>query len=161
MKYASIIILFLTLFVSCNKGQSINQSTSNDLVVIGSSELDNSLSNNPVNEDSPLKKDKLSSSTSDEIITLEELFANKNEYANKTIRVRGKVVKYNSGIMGYNWIHLQDGTDYSGKNDLTITSKMETELDKTVTIEGKITLDKDIGSGYFYDVIMESGIIVK
>ena len=77
------------------------------------------------------------------------------------MKIHGKVVKYNSGIMGKNWIHIQDGTDYSGKNDLTITTNMATSLDKMITIEGTIVLDKDFGSGYFYDIILEEGIIIE
>lgn len=99
--------------------------------------------------------------TNNGVISLAELFENKSKYANKTIKVRGEVVKYNNAIMGKNWIHLQDGTEYKGTNDLTITSKMETKVGETVTIEGKITLNKDIGSGYFYDIIMEEAVIVK
>ncbi len=52
--------------------------------------------------------------------------------------------------MGKNWIHLQDGTEHSGDNDLTIASQMEVKAGDIITFEGKITLDKDFGSGYFY-----------
>lgn len=97
----------------------------------------------------------------EDAITLAELFANKTNYANRKVKIHGKVVKYNSGIMGKNWIHLQDGTEYSGKNDLTITTNMATSLNETITIEGTIVLDKDFGSGYFYQIILEEGIIIK
>ncbi len=97
----------------------------------------------------------------DGTITLAELFANKDTYANKTIKIRGEVKKYNSKIMGKNWIHIQDGTEYLGENDLTITSQMEVKTGDVVTIEGKITLDKDFGSGYFYKIIMEEGKIME
>ena len=63
--------------------------------------------------------------------------------------------------MGKNWIHLQDGTEFSGKNDLTITTNMAASLDKMITIEGTIVLDKDFGSGYYYEVILEDGLIIE
>ncbi len=94
-------------------------------------------------------------------ITLAELFANKTNYANKKVVIRGEVKKYNSKIMGKNWIHIQDGTEYMGENDLTITSQMEVKTGDVVTMEGKITLDKDFGSGYFYKIIMEEGKIME
>ena len=35
----------------------------------------------------------------------------------KTVRIRGKVMKFSSMIMGKNWIHLQDGTGDPVKKD--------------------------------------------
>jgi len=57
--------------------------------------------------------------------------------------------------MGKNWIHIQDGTDYKGSFDLAITSAISVMVGDTLTFEGKITLDKDLGYGYFFDVLME------
>ncbi len=96
-----------------------------------------------------------------DIITLAELFANKETYANKIIKVKGEVKKFNSKIMGKNWIHIQDGTEHLGENDLTVTSQMETKPGDIIIIEGKIILDKDFGSGYFYKIIMEEGKILE
>jgi len=94
-------------------------------------------------------------------ITIAELITNKNEYANKLVKIRGQVTKYNRAIMGKNWIHIQDGTECSGENDLTITSEMETQKGEVIIVEGKIILDKDFGSGYFYKIIMEEGKIIE
>ena len=94
-------------------------------------------------------------------ITIEELFSNKEKYANKVVKIRGKVTKYNDGIMGKNWIHLQDGTSSSGEFDFTATSDSEVELGQIITLEGKITLDKDFGAGYFYKIIMEESRIIQ
>ncbi len=94
-------------------------------------------------------------------ITIAELLANKDKYANKVVKIRGEVKKYNSKIMGKNWIHIQDGTGNPGENDLTITSAMEVKVGDIVIMEGKIILDKDFGSGYFYKIIMEEGKVVE
>ena len=88
-------------------------------------------------------------------ITLEELFAHKDQYAGKSVIVRGKVVKYNPHIMGKNWIHIQDGTRSGNEFDLAVTSQDEAAMGDVVTFKGKITLDKDFGAGYYYKVIME------
>ena len=41
--------------------------------------------------------------------TVVEIFANAKTLSGKPIAVRGQVVKYNAGIMGKNWLHIQDG----------------------------------------------------
>jgi hypothetical protein len=38
------------------------------------------------------------------------LYANKDSLNGQPIRLRGKVVKYNDGILGQNFIHIQDGS---------------------------------------------------
>lgn len=94
-------------------------------------------------------------------ITLSALFSDKKNYSGKTVRIHGRVVKVNPSIMGKNWIHLQDGTEYEGLYDLTITSDFVPDLGSIITVEGKIALDKDFGYGYVYPVIMEDGKLVE
>jgi hypothetical protein len=94
-------------------------------------------------------------------VSIAKLFESKSEYSGKTVKVRGKIVKFNPQIMGKNWIHLQDGTDFNGNFDLTITTDTMLAVGDTVTFEGKITLKKDFGYGYFYEVIMEDGKLIK
>jgi len=93
-------------------------------------------------------------------ISIEELFQKKSSLNGTKVRITGKVVHYNPGIMNLNWIHLQDGTSYSGKFDLTATSENETAVGKIITIEGTVALDKDFGAGYFYDLIVMDAVIV-
>jgi hypothetical protein len=63
--------------------------------------------------------------------------------------------------MKRNWIHIQDGTEYSGKFDLTATTDIEATVGETLTLEGTITLDKDFGYGYSYEVLMEDAKPIK
>lgn len=88
-------------------------------------------------------------------ISIYELFANKEKYEGEKVLIKGKVTKYNAGIMNKNWLHLQDGSEYEGKFDLVATSKLEFKLGEIVTIEGKVALNKDFGHGYKYEVIIE------
>ncbi|HWS28036.1 MAG TPA: OB-fold nucleic acid binding domain-containing protein [Xanthomonadales bacterium] len=83
--------------------------------------------------------------------------------AGKTVTVRGKVVKYNPGVMAKNWIHLQDGSGdvAKGTNDLTVTSLDEVVVGDTVTITGTVAVDKDFGAGYRYPIIVEEAKLVK
>ncbi|MEI7500227.1 MAG: GW dipeptide domain-containing protein [Bacteroidota bacterium] len=88
-------------------------------------------------------------------ISIAELYKNKDKYAEKTVIIRGKIVRYNHAVMNKNWVHIQDGTDFSDKFDLTVTTMDSLTVGKIVTFRGIIRLDKDFGSGYKYDVIME------
>ncbi|MEI6172899.1 MAG: hypothetical protein WCR01_04055 [Bacteroidota bacterium] len=88
-------------------------------------------------------------------ITISELYKNKQNYAGKPVIIRGKIVRYNQAVMQKNWIHIQDGTDFSDHFDLAVTTLDSLSVGKMVTFKGIIILDKDFGSGYKYDVIME------
>lgn len=94
-------------------------------------------------------------------VTIAALFSDKKTYSGKTVKVRGKVTKVNPSIMGKNWIHLQDGTEFEGNFDLTVTSDFVPEIGSTITVEGKIALDKDFGYGYSYPVIMEEAKLAQ
>ena len=58
--------------------------------------------------------------------------------------------------MSKNWVHLQDGTNNAGDFDLTFTTNDVTKVGDVVTFEGTVTLKKDFGAGYFYEVIVEN-----
>ena len=93
-------------------------------------------------------------------ITIAELYANKDSYAGKAIKIRGEVVKYNGEIMGKNWVHLQDGTNSNGSFDITITTNDVTKVGDVVTFEGTVALKKDFGAGYLYEVIVENSKLI-
>jgi uncharacterized membrane protein YcgQ (UPF0703/DUF1980 family) len=88
-------------------------------------------------------------------ITIEELYKNKNDYADQIVTVTGQVTKINTGIMGKNWLHIQDGTADGENYDLTITTDDIASMGDVVIFQGKIGLNKDFGYGYAYDVLME------
>jgi hypothetical protein len=93
-------------------------------------------------------------------ITIAELYAKKDTYAGKTVKIRGEVVKYNAEIMGKNWVHLQDGTNSNGSFDITVTTNDVTKIGDVVTFEGTVTLKKDFGAGYFYEILVENAKIL-
>jgi hypothetical protein len=88
-------------------------------------------------------------------ITIGKLMADRKEYDGKVIKIKGQVTKFNASIMGKNWVHLQDGTEYNDSFDLTVTTDATATVGETLTFEGRITLDRDFGYGYKYDVLME------
>jgi hypothetical protein len=91
-------------------------------------------------------------------LTLAHIFENRSDFAGKEIEIRGIVVKVNESVMGKNWVHIQDGTNYKGSFDLTITTQDHANVGDEVIFRGKISLDRNFGSGYFYDIIMEDAI---
>ena len=61
--------------------------------------------------------------------------------------------------MNKNWVHLQDGTKDGDNFDLVITTLDAVNTGDVVIFEGVVTLDKDFGSGYFYEVIVEDALL--
>ena len=106
---------------------------------------------------------KVEKASGDNAYTVSEVFANPTALNTKKIRLRGQVMKISRMIMGKNWIHIQDGTGDPAKNthDLVVTTMGEPAAGDTVTIEGTLSADKDFGSGYRYDAIVEDATISK
>ena len=94
-------------------------------------------------------------------ITIADVFEKRTEFAAKEFEIRGIVVKINKQVMGKNWIHIQDGTNFNGEFDLTITSQYLPEMNDEVTFKGKLSVNKDFGSGYRYDVILEDAVLMN
>ena len=94
---------------------------------------------------------------------IETVWKTRSALVGKTVTIRGKVVKFNGGILGVNWIHVQDG---SGKetertNDITVTSDAEAKVGETITVTGVVGINKDLGSGYNYPVIIEKAKLMR
>jgi len=88
--------------------------------------------------------------------TIAEVFAEKDQLAGQQVVVRGKVVKSNPDIMGKNWLHVRDGSGAEGMNDITVTTAGAVPaVGDTVLVKGSVSLNKDLGMGYVYDVIVE------
>lgn len=94
-------------------------------------------------------------------ISLFDLYSTRDKLAGKTVILTGKVVKFMPQIMNKNWIHLQDGTSFNGFNDITITTLEKLKVDDIVSLKGTVVLNKDLGSGYKYDILIEDAVVVK
>jgi hypothetical protein len=93
--------------------------------------------------------------------TISDLYSKQEEYKGKTVTVRGQVTKVNLGIMNRNWIHIQDGTSFGDKFDLTVTTEDAPEVGDIVTYSGTFSIDKDFGYGYSYEILVENAEVVK
>jgi hypothetical protein len=88
------------------------------------------------------------------------LYTRRKELQGQEVKLRGRVVKMSRNIEGTNWYHLQDGSQSKGgENDLTFTSDQLLEVGMVVVIQGALTLDKDLGFGYFYSAILEKPVV--
>lgn len=94
-------------------------------------------------------------------VTVEKVYSDKNDLSGKTVKIRGKVVKVNKGIMDRNWVHIQDGTGEEGNYDLLITTQDDASVGDVITAEGEVVYDKDFGSGYSYSALIENAEILN
>ncbi len=88
--------------------------------------------------------------------TISEVLGQKQQLAGKTIHIRGKVVKYTPQVMGTNWIHIRDS---STAKDLTLTTAGTAKTGDVILVSGKLSLNKDFGFGYIYEVLLEDSSI--
>jgi hypothetical protein len=89
------------------------------------------------------------------------VYANKDELAGQSISLRGKVVKYNANILGWNFVHIQDGSGDAadGNNDLVLTTQADTAIGETVVVTGTLILDRDFGSGYTFPLLLDDATL--
>lgn len=99
------------------------------------------------------------SATDANLKTVAALNQNKATLAGQTISAQGKVVKVNNGIMGRNFVHVQDGTGDASTNNLIVTSKQTASVGDQVTVSGVVVVNRDFGSGYSYPLLLEDASI--
>ena len=77
--------------------------------------------------------------------------------------VHGTVVKATSAV-GWNWVHLQDGTGNAaaGSHDLTIQTQEQVVRGQQVAFQGTLREDVSLGFGYHYEALLENAkVLVK
>jgi len=95
-------------------------------------------------------------------VTVGQIWSETAKLADTSIAVRGRVVKFNGGILGTNWIHLQDGTGSAadGTHDLTVTTLGTASVGDVITATGTLVTDQDFGAGYTYAVLLKDAEVV-
>ena len=94
-------------------------------------------------------------------VSIGALYTSMAEYEGKVIVVRGEVMKVNMSILDRNWIHIQDGTGDEEHFDLTVTTLHAPQKGDVVTYKGKVSVNKDFGMGYFYELILEDAELIE
>ena len=92
-----------------------------------------------------------------------EVIGGKAALKGKTVLVRGQVVKVSLGILGKNWLHLQDGSGSpsEGTNDILVTTKDNAAVGDIVSARGTVRTDVTVGAGYAYAVLVEDAAVRK
>jgi hypothetical protein len=109
------------------------------------------------------KSIKVEKATGANAYTVGDIYAKSASLSNKTVVVKGKVVKFSQGIMGKNWVHIQDGSgdQQKGTHNLVATTQDTVEVGDIVTVTGTFAKDKDFGAGYLYKAIVEDAKVQK
>ncbi|PKO61678.1 MAG: nucleotide-binding protein [Betaproteobacteria bacterium HGW-Betaproteobacteria-18] len=106
---------------------------------------------------------KVAKATGPDAQTVAEMVTRSAQLKDKTVLVRAKVVKFTPAIMGKNWVHLRDGTGSAtdNSNDLIATTQEVYKVGDVVLLKGILRKDKDFGSGYMYQVLIEEARLQK
>jgi hypothetical protein len=109
------------------------------------------------------KNIKVEKAAGDNAYTIGETYAKSTALNSKQVAVKGKVVKFSQGIMGKNWLHIQDGSgdQQKGTHDLVATTQDTAAVGDIVTVTGTFAKDKDFGAGYNYKAIIEDAKVQK
>jgi len=89
--------------------------------------------------------------------TVAEVVAGSATLGDQPVAVRGQVVRYTSGVMGKNWIHLRDGsgTASNGSDDILVVTDGEAGIGEVVLVKGVVRTNRDFGAGYAYKVLID------
>lgn len=120
----------------------------------------------PGSEGAAIKEKKgkiaVSKATGPNAITVAEAYSNTAALNGKRVVIHAQVVKVSGGILGKNWIHVQDGTgsDRRKTHNLVVTSRTgRVDVGQVITVTGTLVKDRNFGSGYRYPVIIEDAEI--
>lgn len=88
--------------------------------------------------------------------TVAEVVAQSAELKDKTVVVRGKVVRFTREVMGKNWAHIQDGSGSAAENthDILVTTQDQAKIGDVVVAKGVVQTNVELGSGYNYKVLI-------
>lgn len=111
----------------------------------------------------PFEQIKVEKASGPNSYTVSELFARSAELDGKPVMLKAQVVKIANNIMDKNWIHLQDGSGDPKQNnfDLVATTATVLQINDIVTVEGKLTIDKNVGSIHKYPILLDDATITK
>ncbi len=91
--------------------------------------------------------------------TIAEIHAARAGLGGQQVKVRGRVVKATMSVMGRNWLHIQDGSAEGPQGDLTVTTAGAAKVGDLVLVSGVAAVDRDFGSGYRYEVLVEDATV--
>jgi hypothetical protein len=109
----------------------------------------------------PVKK--LAKATGPDARTVAEVVTGRAALKGKPVVVHAQVVKVTAGVMGKNWVHLQDGSGKAadGSHNVIATTQDTVAVGDVVNAKGTVRTDVNIGAGYSYAVLIEDAALRK
>lgn len=109
----------------------------------------------------PVKK--IAKATGPDARTVAEVVTGKAALKGKPVVVHAQVVKVTPGVMGKNWVHLQDGSGKAadGTHNVIATTQDTVAVGDVVNAKGTVRTDVNIGAGYAYAVLIEDAVVRK
>ena len=109
------------------------------------------------------KVDKVAKASAADARTVEEVVTGRTALKDKTVTIRGQVVKVTTGVLNKNWVHLQDGSGSSAKgtHDILVTTTDAAAVGDVIVASGTVRTDVTIGPGYAYEVLVEGAKLRK
>ena len=144
-------VYLISSLVATNHASTTRDTNTN---INSNSEIDQS---KVIKEDIPTHTEKIIEHKGS--IKIAELVKDPKKYEGKTVQISGVCTKINPGIMERNWILLKDGS--KDDFDLVVTSDVFVPEGSAITVKAIVTLNKDFGAGYKYDLILENGTLIK
>jgi len=94
--------------------------------------------------------------------TVAEVIAQRKDLTGKAVRVHATVVKSTPGVLGRTYLHLRDGSGdaAAGTNDIAVTTEATPAVGDTITVDGIVAVDRDVGAGYRFPTIVENAKIL-
>ena len=92
------------------------------------------------------------------LVSLATLLQNPEPYENQWVEISGTCVKVNPGIMNRNWVHLKAAGEDGGQ--VVVTTQDEVEVGEMVRMQAVVKRNRDFGSGYRYDLLLEEGRLI-
>lgn len=88
-------------------------------------------------------------------LNIEGILDASRQFEGQPVRLRARIMKVNSNIMGKNWIVLADGSQGEAADTLLATSAHSPLAGELVIVEGVIRNNVSLGYGYEYEVLLE------
>lgn len=111
----------------------------------------------------PVKVAKIEKAKGADAQTVAGIVGSADKLKDKTVTVRGQVVKYSGDIMGKNWVHIRDGSGSAkdGTDDVLVVTKDTAKVGDIVLVKGTVHTNRDLGMGYSYKVLVEDAKLTK
>lgn len=89
--------------------------------------------------------------------TVADVIARAEELEGQKVSFAARVTKVTANVLDKTWLHVTDGSrDESGAlRDLVVTTQAVPDVGAVLTVTGVLARNKDLGSGYRYDVLIE------